>query len=56
MGAEGTKMDDDFLKMEKVLQSLLVELLSRTTEFLQPHPGKNELNPTLALRAPRWSP
>ncbi|XP_035859210.1 endophilin-A3b isoform X2 [Sander lucioperca] len=42
MGAEGTKMDDDFLKMEKsveVLQSLLVELLSRTTEFLQPHPG-----------------
>ncbi|XP_028447361.1 endophilin-A3 [Perca flavescens] len=42
MGAEGTKMDDDFLKMEKsveVLQALLVELLSRTTEFLQPHPG-----------------
>ncbi|XP_054476503.1 endophilin-A3b [Anoplopoma fimbria] len=42
MGAEGTKMDDDFLKMEKsvvVINSLLVELLSRTTEFLQPNPA-----------------
>ncbi|XP_059191273.1 endophilin-A3b [Centropristis striata] len=42
MGAEGTKMDDDFLKMEKsvvVIHSLLVELLSRTTEFLQPNPA-----------------
>ncbi|XP_075995108.1 endophilin-A3b [Genypterus blacodes] len=42
MGAEGTKMDEDFLKMEKsteVLHSLLVELLSKTTEFLQPNPA-----------------
>ncbi|XP_070763177.1 endophilin-A3b [Enoplosus armatus] len=42
MGAEGTKMDDDFLKMEKsvvVTHSLLVELLSKTTEFLQPNPA-----------------
>ncbi|XP_035521363.1 endophilin-A3b [Morone saxatilis] len=42
MGAEGTKMDEDFLKMEKsvvVIHSLLVELLSRTTEFLQPNPA-----------------
>ncbi|KAE8276970.1 Endophilin-A3 EEN-B2 Endophilin-3 SH3 domain protein 2C SH3 domain-containing GRB2-like protein 3 [Larimichthys crocea] len=42
MGAEGTKMDDDFLKMEKsviVIHSLLVELLSKTTEFLQPNPA-----------------
>ncbi|XP_074489513.1 endophilin-A3b [Sebastes fasciatus] len=42
MGAEGTKMDDDFLKMEKsvvVIHSLLLELLSRTTEFLQPNPA-----------------
>ncbi|KAL3044360.1 hypothetical protein OYC64_012783 [Pagothenia borchgrevinki] len=42
MGAEGTKMDDDFLKMEKsvaVLQSLLLELLCRTTEVLQPNPA-----------------
>ncbi|KAI3370644.1 hypothetical protein L3Q82_007084 [Scortum barcoo] len=42
MGAEGTKMDDDFLKMEKsvaVLHSLLVELLSKTSEFLQPNPA-----------------
>uniref|UniRef100_A0A667Y7H7 Uncharacterized protein n=1 Tax=Myripristis murdjan TaxID=586833 RepID=A0A667Y7H7_9TELE len=36
MGAEGTKLDQDFVKMEK---TLLVELLSRTTEFLQPNPG-----------------
>ncbi|KAM9352537.1 endophilin-A3b [Symphorus nematophorus] len=42
MGAEGTKMDDDFLKMEKsvtVIHSLLAELLSKTTEFLQPNPA-----------------
>ncbi|KAK1875741.1 Endophilin-A3 [Dissostichus eleginoides] len=42
MGAEGTKMDDDFLQMEKsvtVLQSLLLELLCRTTEVLQPNPA-----------------
>uniref|UniRef100_A0A3Q3MAB3 BAR domain-containing protein n=1 Tax=Mastacembelus armatus TaxID=205130 RepID=A0A3Q3MAB3_9TELE len=48
MGAEGTRMDDDFLKMEKsiaVFYSLLMELLSRTTEFLQPNPG-TETNTT----------
>ncbi|XP_049929802.1 endophilin-A3b [Epinephelus moara] len=42
MGAEGTKMDEDFLKMEKsveVIQCLLVELLSKTIEFLQPNPA-----------------
>ncbi|XP_023255205.1 endophilin-A3-like [Seriola lalandi dorsalis] len=42
MGAEGTKMDEDFLRMEKsvaVIHSLLLELLSRTTEFLQPNPA-----------------
>nr|XP_046249100.1 endophilin-A3b isoform X2 [Scatophagus argus] len=42
MGAEGTKMDEDFVKMEKsvaVIHSLLVELLSKTTEFLQPNPA-----------------
>ncbi|XP_062276735.1 endophilin-A3b [Scomber scombrus] len=42
MGAEGTKLDDDFLQMEKrvaVIQILLVELLSKTTEFLQPNPA-----------------
>ncbi|XP_044211866.1 endophilin-A3-like [Thunnus albacares] len=42
MGAEGTKMDDDFLQMEKsvaVIHILLVELLSKTTEFLQPNPA-----------------
>ncbi|XP_034540707.1 endophilin-A3b isoform X1 [Notolabrus celidotus] len=42
MGAEGTKMDEDFLKMEKgvtVINSLLAELLCKTTEFLQPNPA-----------------
>eukprot|EP00064_Thunnus_orientalis_P026233 superscaffoldBa00015903_g26727 len=47
MGAEGTKMDDDFLQMEKsvaVIHILLVELLSKTTEFLQPNPGTPRRN------------
>ncbi|XP_022056689.1 endophilin-A3b [Acanthochromis polyacanthus] len=42
MGAEGTKLDEDFLKMEKsvtVIHILLAELLSKTTEFLQPNPA-----------------
>lgn len=42
MGAEGTKLDEDFVKMEKsveVINTLLTELLSRTTEFLQPNPA-----------------
>ncbi|XP_029378261.1 endophilin-A3b [Echeneis naucrates] len=42
MGAQGTKMDEDFLRMEKnvaVIQTLLLELLSKTTEFLQPNPA-----------------
>ncbi|CAN9498628.1 unnamed protein product [Ophioblennius macclurei] len=42
MGAEGTKLDEDFLQMEKsiaAIQTLLSELLSRTTEFLQPNPA-----------------
>ncbi|XP_072242816.1 endophilin-A3-like isoform X1 [Leuresthes tenuis] len=42
MGAEGTKLDEDFLKMEKsvaVIYALLAELVSKTTEFLQPNPG-----------------
>ncbi|XP_038156571.1 endophilin-A3-like [Cyprinodon tularosa] len=46
MGAEGTKLDEDFLKMEKtiaVINLLLAELLSRTTEFLQPNPGTGSM-------------
>ncbi|CAJ1055890.1 endophilin-A3b isoform X2 [Xyrichtys novacula] len=45
MGAEGTKMEEDFLKMEKsvmVINSMLIELLSKITEFLQPNPGTEE--------------
>lgn len=42
MGAEGTKLDEDFLNMQKavaVINVLLAKLLSRTTEFLQPNPA-----------------
>ncbi|XP_069580560.1 endophilin-A3b [Brachyistius frenatus] len=42
MGGEGTKLDEDFLKMEKsvtVFHALLTELLPRTAEFLQPNPA-----------------
>ncbi|KAM4733823.1 endophilin-A3b [Anableps anableps] len=42
MGAEGTKLDEDFLKMERsvaVMNVLMVELMSRTTELLQPNPA-----------------
>uniref|UniRef100_A0A3Q1JT28 Uncharacterized protein n=1 Tax=Anabas testudineus TaxID=64144 RepID=A0A3Q1JT28_ANATE len=44
-GAEGTKLDDDFMEMERkieVTNKLVFDLLSRTTEYLQPNPGKNE--------------
>ncbi|KAI1904144.1 hypothetical protein AGOR_G00002660 [Albula goreensis] len=41
-GAEGTKLDEDFQEMERkidVTNKLVVELLSRTTEYLQPNPA-----------------
>uniref|UniRef100_A0A7N6A8N1 BAR domain-containing protein n=1 Tax=Anabas testudineus TaxID=64144 RepID=A0A7N6A8N1_ANATE len=40
-GAEGTKLDDDFMEMERkieVTNKLVFDLLSRTTEYLQPNP------------------
>ncbi|KAK2842899.1 hypothetical protein Q5P01_013099 [Channa striata] len=42
MGAEGTKMGEDFVKMEKsvaAIHSLLLELLSKSTQLLQPNPA-----------------
>uniref|UniRef100_H3CAG4 SH3-domain GRB2-like 3b n=1 Tax=Tetraodon nigroviridis TaxID=99883 RepID=H3CAG4_TETNG len=42
MGAKGTKLEEDFLKMERsvaVIHALLTELLPRTTAFLQPNPA-----------------
>ncbi|TWW75470.1 Endophilin-A3 EEN-B2 [Takifugu flavidus] len=48
MGAEGTKLEEDFLKMQRstaVIHSLLTELLPKTTEFLQPNPAdRTKLN------------
>nr|QEG99572.1 endophilin A3 [Clarias batrachus] len=41
-GAEGTKLDEDFIRMEKkteITNKLIVELLAKTTEFLQPNPA-----------------
>ncbi|XP_068089910.1 endophilin-A2 isoform X4 [Hyperolius riggenbachi] len=41
-GAEGTKLDDDFKDMEKkvdVTSKAVVDVLAKTTEYLQPNPG-----------------
>uniref|UniRef100_A0A8C3G0D0 SH3 domain containing GRB2 like 1, endophilin A2 n=1 Tax=Chrysemys picta bellii TaxID=8478 RepID=A0A8C3G0D0_CHRPI len=41
-GAEGTKLDDDFKEMEKkvdVTSKAVTEVLTRTTEYLQPNPA-----------------
>ncbi|XP_066557574.1 endophilin-A3a isoform X2 [Amia ocellicauda] len=41
-GAEGTKLDEDFMEMERkidVTNKSVMELLSKTTEYLQPNPA-----------------
>ncbi|XP_076877632.1 endophilin-A3b isoform X2 [Brachyhypopomus gauderio] len=41
-GVEGTKLDEDFLKMEKKTQithKLILDLVTKTTEYLQPNPA-----------------
>ncbi|XP_048886930.1 endophilin-A3a isoform X2 [Brienomyrus brachyistius] len=41
-GTEGTKLDEDFLEMERkieVTNKSVVDLLSKTTEYLQPNPA-----------------
>ncbi|KAL4660746.1 endophilin-A3-like [Arapaima gigas] len=41
-GAEGTKLDDDFTEMERKIDTTskaVLELLSKTTEYLQPNPA-----------------
>ncbi|XP_030620810.1 endophilin-A3a [Chanos chanos] len=41
-GAEGTKLDEDFMEMERkidVTNKSVFELLSKTTEYLQPNPA-----------------
>ncbi|XP_029381809.1 endophilin-A1-like isoform X3 [Echeneis naucrates] len=41
-GAEGTKLDDDFKEMEKkvdVTSRAVLDIMTRTTEYLQPNPG-----------------
>uniref|UniRef100_A0A8D3DDB7 BAR domain-containing protein n=1 Tax=Scophthalmus maximus TaxID=52904 RepID=A0A8D3DDB7_SCOMX len=61
-GAEGTKLDEDFLEMERkieVTNKSVFDLLSKTTEYLQPNPvivepDRNQLssityNPLLTL-------
>uniref|UniRef100_A0AAY5E9A9 BAR domain-containing protein n=1 Tax=Electrophorus electricus TaxID=8005 RepID=A0AAY5E9A9_ELEEL len=45
-GAEGTKLDEDFMEMERkidVTNKSVFELITKTTEYLQPNPGRNGL-------------
>uniref|UniRef100_A0A3P9JA96 SH3-domain GRB2-like 3a n=1 Tax=Oryzias latipes TaxID=8090 RepID=A0A3P9JA96_ORYLA len=56
-GVEGTKHDQDFLEMERKMEVThkgLADLLSRTTEFLQPNPASraklNMLNTVSKIR------
>ncbi|EDL06907.1 SH3-domain GRB2-like 3, isoform CRA_a [Mus musculus] len=40
-GAEGTKLDEEFLNMEKkidITSKAVAEILSKATEYLQPNP------------------
>uniref|UniRef100_A0A8B9GU16 BAR domain-containing protein n=1 Tax=Astyanax mexicanus TaxID=7994 RepID=A0A8B9GU16_ASTMX len=41
-GAEGTKLDEDFKDLERkadVTSKAIVDVLARTSEYLQPNPG-----------------
>ncbi|KAG9275745.1 SH3 domain containing GRB2 like 2a, endophilin A1 [Astyanax mexicanus] len=41
-GAEGTKLDDDFMEMEKkvdVTSRAVLDIMTKTTEYLQPNPA-----------------
>ncbi|XP_070830081.1 endophilin-A3a isoform X2 [Chaetodon trifascialis] len=56
-GAEGTKLDEDFIEMERkieVTNKSVFELLSKTTEYLQPNPASraklNMLNTVSKIR------
>uniref|UniRef100_A0A3B3ZYX7 SH3-domain GRB2-like 3a n=1 Tax=Periophthalmus magnuspinnatus TaxID=409849 RepID=A0A3B3ZYX7_9GOBI len=56
-GAEGTKLDDDFHEMERkidVTNKSVLDLLSKTTEYLQPNPASraklNMLNTVSKIR------
>lgn len=56
-GAEGTKLDEDFTEMERkmeVTNKLVFDLLSKTTEYLQPNPASraklNMLNTVSKIR------
>lgn len=56
-GAEGTKLEDDFVEMERkidVTNKSVLELLSKTTEYLQPNPASraklNMLNTVSKIR------
>ncbi|XP_054626204.1 endophilin-A3a isoform X2 [Dunckerocampus dactyliophorus] len=56
-GAEGTKLNDDFMEMERkieVTHKSVFDLLSRTTEYLQPNPASraklNMLNTVSKIR------
>ncbi|XP_032749195.1 endophilin-A3 isoform X3 [Rattus rattus] len=55
-GAEGTKLDEEFLDMEKkidITNKAVAEILSKATEYLQPNPGNSlvEVGEALKLMA-----
>ncbi|XP_063131443.1 endophilin-A3 isoform X4 [Rattus norvegicus] len=55
-GAEGTKLDEEFLDMEKkidITSKAVAEILSKATEYLQPNPGNSlvEVGEALKLMA-----
>ncbi|KAB0399011.1 hypothetical protein E2I00_003267 [Balaenoptera physalus] len=48
-GAEGTKLDDDFKEMERkvdVTSRAVMEIMTKTIEYLQPNPVSSKLLPT----------
>uniref|UniRef100_A0A665U210 SH3-domain GRB2-like 3a n=1 Tax=Echeneis naucrates TaxID=173247 RepID=A0A665U210_ECHNA len=57
VGAEGTKLDEDFIEMERkieVTNKSVFDLLAKTTEYLQPNPASraklNMLNTVSKIR------
>uniref|UniRef100_A0AAV2KQ30 BAR domain-containing protein n=1 Tax=Knipowitschia caucasica TaxID=637954 RepID=A0AAV2KQ30_KNICA len=52
-GAEGTKLDDDFKEMEKkvdITSRAVLDIMTKTTEYLQPNPGQRRQFPGIKMR------